>query len=484
MSIIIQEISEKKPTGKDYKYEDGYIAIESEIDKTMSASSAGEVDWKFIQESSEEILAKSSKDLKIASYWLYSQWKLSSWVGLENSLPIYSELLKTYELKLFPKSQKVKLRILEWLHESLTVAILQNISSLETDKLKVLINNIVYLEASVLTMLNQEELTVFSPLIRKLNKVFEERKLDIEEVIEPEEVNEEEVDDLVIEEISSYSIERHKKKIEEELSSTKEDYFLFDLSLSLGIHRLSALINEKKKIEREQFPSDEELNELSSTEDKEILLEKSKSLLTLYPCWLEGYYLILKNSNVKKIEEHNKIILNTLKYNLITFLNNNGKKLHNHQPSKYSIVGDEVKKWVNLEKKLLIFNNKNGDFEEKYQEAKQLVSVNKKEEAILLIDQLRKNSKSSEESFLWGLKQVDLAMEMGNRNMVIALLYGLDGEIEAYNIAQWKPELAIKVYVLFLKPSITKILNSETKELFYGKLCRLSLKDANSVSFL
>jgi len=48
----------------------------------------------------------------------------------------------------------------------------------------------------------------------------------------------------------------------------------------------------------------------------------------------------------------------------------------------------------------------------------------------------------------------------------------------------WRPDLAIKVYIFFLKPSITKSLNSETKELFYRKLCRLSPKDANEVGFL
>lgn len=61
LSNIIDVISEEKPTGSDYKYEDDYIAIESEIDKTMSASGAADVDWKLIKENSEEILVTRVK---------------------------------------------------------------------------------------------------------------------------------------------------------------------------------------------------------------------------------------------------------------------------------------------------------------------------------------------------------------------------------------------------------------------------------------
>jgi type VI secretion system protein VasJ len=124
MSSIIEKISSKNPTGSDQKYEDTYLAIEAEIDKTMSASSAGGVDWTLISEHATQILELKSKDLKIASYWLYAQWKLSSWDGLEFALPLYTKLIATYKMKLFPKSTKVKLRILEWLHESLSILIL------------------------------------------------------------------------------------------------------------------------------------------------------------------------------------------------------------------------------------------------------------------------------------------------------------------------------------------------------------------------
>ena len=176
MSNIINEISKNKPTGVDYKYEDSYLAIEAEIDKTMSASSAGEVDWKLICKEAEDILEKKSKDLKIASYWLYAKWKLSSWEGLEFALPLYTALISTYKIKLFPKSIKVKLRILEWLHESLTVAIFRAIDDLDEEKILQLIEAFESLEETLIQSFKQEDLKVFVPLIRKLKKHNKEKR--------------------------------------------------------------------------------------------------------------------------------------------------------------------------------------------------------------------------------------------------------------------------------------------------------------------
>jgi len=154
---IREAISKENPIGSDHKYEDAYIAIEMEIDKTMNAA-ADTVDWKLIEESSETILLQHSKDLKIASYWLYAQWKLNSTEGLEHFLPSYQSLIEQYGSELFPKSVKVKLRILEWLQESLTAPLLQVLPSLEERRVEALIVSFETLEKSILKAFNNEEL--------------------------------------------------------------------------------------------------------------------------------------------------------------------------------------------------------------------------------------------------------------------------------------------------------------------------------------
>ena len=153
-------------------------------------------------------------------------------------------------------------------------------------------------------------------------------------------------------------------------------------------------------------------------------------------------------------------------------------------PKDYVILGKKLKKWVKLENKYLTINNTSNQYEEVFQESLKLVKTKSKEEAVAMLDDIKKKSKSIEESFLWSLKQVYLALEIDNRNMAVALLYALNEEIEYFNLEKWNPKLAIEVYILFLRPSINKILKTEMKELIYGKLCRLSPQEAMKISFL
>jgi len=488
MSNIIKKISEKKPLGVDYKYEDSYIAIESEIDKVMSASAVGEVDWNFIRDESEKILQQKSKDLKIASYWLYAQWKLSSWQGLESSLAIYIELLNTYQLEMFPKSKKVKLRILEWLQESLSLPILQNISLQDEEQVDLLVTNFELLETNLKEIFKEESLSIFSSLIRKIKQKIKEKEL-LKETVEVKEVIEEKKEEKREDKrLISYDVPLHIQKIQEELRGysaiENENYILFNHSLLLGFQKLLVAFSKKEVLERSLFPNDKELDILNNIEDKKELLMVIKNYLFQYSSWLEGYCQLLNLIELESIKEHNKIYINTLKYNLISILSNNHKNLQQYTPDTYNILNENVKKWINLEKNSLTLNNIENKFEEEYTKAKAFLSQKKKREAIEVLDTMYQNSKSHEESFLWRLKQVEISMEMGNNNMATAFLYDLNNKIEQFNIEDWRSDLAIKVYIFFLKPSITKSLNSETKELFYRKLCRLSPKDANEVGFL
>jgi len=489
---IIDAISDDKPTGSDYKYEDDYLAIESEIDKTMSASAASNVDWGLIKENSEEILMNRSKDLKIASYWLYAEWKLNALDGLEKSLPIYQLLIETYSTELFPKSVKVKLRILEWLQESLVAPLLKEVITLKEERAEALIFTFGTLEKSILKAFIDDELKVFSSLIRKLKKALDERKVlqklnEVEKKVEKkEEVVVEKSKDKLVEktDVSEYDIKQHIEVLQKQVLNLNDNYGAFELTQLVGFEQLTKAFLDEKPLDRKHFPSDEELKKLKSMEGKKEYLDMLKNLIIHYPTWLEGEYLLVKLIEKDKKLEQYKIISNTLKYKLINFINNNDENIHIYAPKDHNIVDKRIKNWINLEKKSLTISNNSNVFEEEYQNALRLYESKNKEEAVTLLDKFQKNANSSKEAFLWRLKQAYLALKIGNGNMVVAILHELDREIEAFNMMEWDPELATEVYVLMLKPSISKILNLETKELFYGKLCRLSPKDAMSIGFL
>ncbi len=94
------------------------------------------------------------------------------------------------------------------------------------------------------------------------------------------------------------------------------------------------------------------------------------------------------------------------------------------------------------------------------------------------MDELYTKSTTAEESFLWRLKQVYIAIETREIKIAIALLYDLENKIDKYCLHEWNPSLSIEVYTLFLKPTITRELTSEKKEAIYHKLCIISAKSA------
>jgi len=284
---------------------------------------------------------------------------------------------------------------------------------------------------------------------------------------------------------SHYDVQRHLQLLQEEIVHLNADnYRAFELSQVLGFSRLEEAFVKEESLKTSLFPSSDEVKKLEYFQEEKEYLEALKVLLMDYPSWLDGWYFLVQNTDKDKVLEQYKIILNTLKYKLINFINDNEKNIHNYMPKEQLLRNKTIKEWVNLEKKSLTFFNKNGVYEEEYANALELFKEKKKEEAIQLLDAFQKNSKSDKESFLWRLKQSYLAVSMGNTNMAVALLYELDRDIEAFNLMKWNPKLATEVYILILKPSITKILSLEIKELFYRKLCRLSPKDASSIGFL
>jgi hypothetical protein len=382
------------------------------------------------------------------------------------------------------------LRILEWLHESLSILILRDIDVLDEDKFILLLNSLEGLESTILEVFEKEDLKVFAPLIRKLKKYNDEKKTQEKLNIEIEPAKEKEVkvtkNHEITEEIKvdTYSLLGHKRVLKERLFDIKSMELLFDMTQTLGFSKFEEAFSKFEKLKRDEFPTDKESKYLDSLKEKDTYMEQIKVYVSKYPCWLEGQYLMIDLGDKKEKSEQYQIFLNTLKYKLINFISNNAKKLHNCQPENYSIVGETLKNWVNLEKKYLTISNSNSKYEEVFQESLALIKSKSKEDAVVMLDNIKKESKTTEESFLWCLKQVYLAFEIDNKNMAVALLEELNREIETFNLEKWKPDLAIEVYVLLLKPSINKILNLETKELIYGKLCRLSPKEAMKIGFL
>ncbi|MGV6832779.1 MAG: type VI secretion system ImpA family N-terminal domain-containing protein, partial [bacterium] len=354
---IVEAITKETPTGTDYKYEDAYIAIESEIDKTMSASSAGEVNWQFVQQSSEEILSEQSKDLKIASYWLYAKWKLEGWRGLEEGIPILTQLLEVYQLTLFPKSDKVKRRILEWLHESLTEALMRDVVNVQGSEVESLLTHLETLEKSLAKAFKEDDFALFSSLIRKLTKYLKEKEqreaLDVELTQEKKTEEQKPVEAIVKEvavEVSSphYSKLEHLQQIQQGLhgSEIQEELLLFEFTLSLAMQKMLKLLALEQPLIRTLFPTNEALETLKQQKDEQYITAV-KSMLMSYPCWLEGYLMLFESLETSKSDE---MMLELLKYKFIYFVEQHKTTIKTLSPDNYEIINHDLEAFLALNK--------------------------------------------------------------------------------------------------------------------------------------
>lgn len=489
---IVEAITKEKPIGTDYKYEDAYIAIESEIDKTMSASSSGEVNWQFVQQSSEEILSEQSKDLKIASYWLYAKWKLEGWRGLEEGIPILTQLLEVYQLTLFPKSDKVKRRILEWLHENLTEALMRDVVNVQGSEVERLLTHLETLEKALAKAFKEDDFALFNSLTRKLTKYLKEKEereaLDVEPTQEKK-TEEQKPVEAIVEEVAvevltpHYSKQEHLQQIQQGLhgSEIQEELLLFEFTFSLAMQKMLKLLALEQPLTRTLFPTNEALETLKEQKDEQSYMTAVKSMLMNYPCWLEGYLMLFESLEASKSDE---MILELLKFKFISFVEQHKTTIITFSPDNYEVINHDLETFLALNKEERQSGKSSKQFEREYEHAVALFKKQEKAEAVEYLSTHYNNAKSAKEGFLWRLEQVKLAFEIDNKHMAVALLYELDKEIEKFNINKWSPDLAIEVYVLLLKPSLNKLLPSDKRELFYGKLCQLSAVDAMSVNFL
>ena len=484
MQVLLNDISENAPYGIDARYEDRYLEVESEIDKSLSATGSGKTDWSLIVEETEKILTQQTKDLKILSYWLYAAWKISSWRGLEKNISLYKSFLLKYGKNLFPKSDKVKQRSLEWLVDNLSSELLSGYTKENQEVLKVVIKELSEIDAIVQNNIIKDSNVIFSSLIRKLKKIEEEvrrENVSIAKSVEkgintlPKEKKKEKYSRL---ESLDSMMSSFKNEIE------KNDFLFFTIMQTVGLLELDDILsaNKKEKAEEFYFQNREkmELISLFNKDEEDISLEELKKLLYYCPVWLDGYLILINKINIK----YKKIFLNSFEYNLTNFIQNyNGNILKNYLKTKF--FSEKIANFIENNDNDLEKNSQDFDkYREGYLEATSLVESKKNEDGLIYLDTLEQESRSQEESFLWRLKSVELSIKVGNQDLALGILFDLKDQVEEFNLAIWNPKLALKVYKLFLKPSIIKKLNIETKESIYRKVCKISTKEAINNSFL
>jgi len=511
--LILKEFSSPNICGQDCKYEDSFLLIEQEIDKDYSVTQDLPTDWNYVIEKSQELLENNSKDLKLASWWLYGQWKTNSWEGLEYGLNTYVNLLEIYSDGLFPKSNKGKINIFSWLEETLT----NDISTYNNGKISIknpseVQNLYIKLDLLIKNIINNES-NNFRKIINLLSPLVEEEKNYLKKV-EEEKIQEEQIRNAEIEE-EKPSLKKIIKKIipSDEISEIHNDadaikvlrtfkknatllndYYRKDNIADLKALRITRLLAwleteglpyaEGKKTFLHP-PSELELDELESlykNESYEDAFYLAEEIIEVSPFWFDGHHYIYNILEKTKNHEEAKEVKNTLS----AFIKSNEGILDYFFTDDSAFASNKTKKWIKED----ITENNESDVEAKVNKKDEealekiyaLANEDKVKEAMQLLEINFSNAVSMEEKFNWRLSHAKIAVEFDKKDIGLALLEDLQQDVDKYNLDEWNPKLASEVYTLVLTSFTNMDVEPQKLDFIYKRLCKTDISSAYEIN--
>jgi len=516
---MLDPINPENPCGEEMKYDDAYLAIEIEIEKSFNAIVETDVQWDEIASQCETLLAQNTKDLKIASYWLFATWKMHGWGAFVQALEMYTQLLETFRDKLYPLQPKRKEKILDWIESRLGDPLSQALGAFSNGQLENLsetlerLNNVTReitegkdtffkkIQQDILDFFENEKRRIASMEAREKERREEELRRKEEEKRQEESkairrVEEEEIlskfspaSSSDVQENPSHHTPLGHENIEalhdpllglarSLFEQAPFDYFSFKMLFSLGEILWEDFLRDSEVIYDDFVPSDDVRRAvLALRESAVVTSEQLRALeeqIRIRPTWLEGYFvaagMLRTLGEVQTAEKLEGLIVHFLFRHT---------ELMDMSVEDTPFLGEKLVAWA--KKNILDFQGEGAgsdqaQFRQVYQEALTLYRGESAEEAFAFLEEYYRQSRGAEERFRWRLIYVELALEVGDKRLALALLLELERLIEAHRIDQWQPDLAIATYEQMLKPILIQELGAEAKERIYQKLSILDVQ--------
>ncbi|WP_324172450.1 type VI secretion system protein TssA [Sulfurimonas sp.] len=484
---ILTPINEASVCGSDYKYDDAYLSIESEIDKSNSMLEGVSTDWAKVLYDSENLLKTFTKDTKIFCWWIYATWKQDGSFGLEKSLKLFNKLLLTYEDKLFPKSKKVKISSLSWLEELLNKEILDEKGSLSISvNLEIFLSIFKELETNFALTVKEE-----IPIFGKLRSAFErslaakESKEKISSVSPTSSQNSSEISEINSDADAAKVLRTLKKNAvllhtyyRSQDSSDIRSIRLVRLLSWLEIDSLPIDEDGKTPLNPPSQMSTDAIDELIAEEKYDEALDTLESLISLSPFWLDGHFMAF---NLLSKMGHTVCALE-VKNALVAFVKADDTILRLSFKDTTPFASTKLKNWLVESMGEVVGNsteeNKEDEKEQIIEKAYALGKKKKIKEAMVLLQSYYSSAVNREDKFHWRLAKATLAVEFGKNNVALALVEELKRDIDKYSLDEWNPELAAKVFGLYLNSFNRTEVDIEDIHTVYARLCKIDIKQA------
>jgi len=484
---MLTPFSESKPCGIDYKYEDAFLAIEAEIDKSNSMTQGVDTDWNLVLTDTQALLSEHTKDTKIFCWWVYATWKKEGLAGLEKSLTLFIQFLNTFGSKLFPKSKKVKISSLAWLEETLNKELLDERNSLKTSlNIETFLPLVKELEESFSTCV-EEEVSVFRTLRSALEREQKSQEVKVAPTpvstntanasVELSEINNDEEATVVLRALKKNAGLLHKyyrSKDSFDIRSIR----LVRLLAWLEIDELPMDTDGKTPLHPPSEMSINEIDDLLEEDKFDEALQSLETMLCMTPFWLEGHF---KTFNILTSSGQLKAA-NEVKNSLITFVKANERVLDLQFKDTTPFASLKLKQWLAESSSEVSVSKSDLDIvdtqAETIEQAYALAKKKQMKEAMELLQVQHALAVNKEDKFNWRLAKAELATEFGKNDVALALLEDLKKDIDRYNLDEWKPELSARVFSLYLNTFDRTQVDLEHINSAYARLCKIDIAQA------
>ena len=126
----LEPVSDDHPCGEDVAYTDDFEAIKIELAKLSG------MDYRLILDASERLLKRESKDLRVATYYIFASLRDRGLAGFSDGLEILCGLLQKFDQSLWPKKPVQKRNALNWLSGERVLDTLKEVGLFDSTELK------------------------------------------------------------------------------------------------------------------------------------------------------------------------------------------------------------------------------------------------------------------------------------------------------------------------------------------------------------
>lgn len=493
LSLGKNPISPEQPTGSDVSYEPEFEALEAEIKKLYSPSSSPDeagIDWKKIGELSASILAKQSKDLRVAGRFAVSQLYTNQIEGLATGITVLHDMIEQFWDELFPPKRRIKGRLgaIEWWLENT-----ENV--LKTTKFEPTENEKIEELKSILNKLNDSiieyvpKAPTLNLLIREIEKLPVMKKKEQPEPPEketkdpPEPTDEKEnkeppptTEDISVETSAPPSSsgeiadENEAKTLLDNslslLNQIADFWFKTDSSNSksyrfrraaawLPIDHLPEDTDGITLIYSPEVDQTEALNRVREEKDWQSLLKMAEPIVSQQEFWIDLHRMVAEA--LSNLGDSHQDALDAVCQETAFFVHRMPGLINLSFQGGEPFADSQTRQWLKsiaLGSRTAMFEpvqiaesseeDKTNRMEDAIKKAMALVQKKKTVEAVTSLQEELQSAFSKKEAMLWRLALCQILLSSKKPDMALPHFEVILEIIDKYNLEDWDPELALK----------------------------------------